>query len=190
MPADTAETIRQFQATYVYQSYELHSSLVQTVLARVKAAVAAMTGVEVVFVTSLQDATEDHQAYVDHSHQPVTVFLDPMLTSVENGQCFDEECLPYYRVRFADGVELLADDSELFGTGPAFQELINAVSGAFACARELDFIGLWALAADGSDADKALFLEKYASFDIGTPPTHWAMNAHTPARSLALGHVF
>lgn len=96
--------------------------------------------------------------------------------------CVLEECLPYYRVRFSDGVELIADDSELFSLDPRFGELISAVSGAFSCARSLNFAGPWALVAEGSDDEKSEFLRAFADYSITLPAYHWKRNHNTPAR--------
>lgn len=171
-----------FKAIYAYQEKAKDSQMIKAWLARVEAALAAMPGVEVEFATTLQERCEDNKAYHDHDNQLVAAFLAPVLTSTEGTDCMDEECLPYYRIRFADGVELLADDAELFSLDPRFMELINAVSGAFACARELVFVGPWYLAAEGSETAEAEFLENYAARRFTTPPEHWQRNHNTPAR--------
>jgi hypothetical protein len=172
----------QFKTTYAYQAQVQNDSIIKAWLARVEAAVAAMRGVEVEFATSLQERCEENQVYHGHDNQLVAEFLKPLLTSTEGDDSMDEESLPYYRIRFQDGVEIIADDAELFSLDPRFNELISAVSGAFAIAREMDFVGPWHLAADGTEADKARFLEEYQSYRFEMPPAHWAHNHNTPTR--------
>lgn len=169
----------QMKTLYAYQGAVKDSPVIQAWLARVNAALAAMAGVEVEFATTLQERCEDNKVYHDHDNQKVATFLEPILTSLDD-ECIDEEALPYYRVQFSDGVTVIADDAELFGFDPKFRELLNAVSGAFACARNMGFVGPWHLAAEGSEEDKAKFLEACKAFEV--PPEHWATNHNTPPK--------
>ena len=172
----------QFKKNYAYQAQVKDDPIIKAWLARVEKAVAAMKGVDVEFATTLQDRSVENRVYHDHDNQMVAEFLQPLLTSTEGADCMDEECLPYYRIRFHDGVEVIADDAELFSFDMRFIELITAVSGAFAVARELDFVGPWHLASDGTDADKVKFLEEYQNFKFEVPPSHWRHNHNTPTR--------
>ena len=168
---------------YAYQDRVKDDPMIRAWLARVDAARAAMPGVEVEFATTLQDRCEENKVYHDHANQLVSEFLAPRLRwSTDAAETLDEESLPYYRIRFADGVEILADDAELFSIDPRFVEMISAISGAFACARELGYVGPWHLAADGTDQEKAEFLLAYETHQIEVPPKHWASNFNTPDR--------
>lgn len=172
----------QFVRTYAYQEQVKDCQIIKAWLARVELAVADMKGVEVEFATTLQDRCDDNRIYHDHDNQLVADFHKPLLTSTEGTDCMDEECLPYYRIRFQDGTEVLADDAELFSNDPRFFELVSAVSGAFAIARGMDFTGPWHLAAEGTEVHKAKFLEDYQNFKFEAPLQHWAHNHNTPAR--------
>jgi hypothetical protein len=180
------ELEQRFKTAYAYQSELKDSPLIQAWLTRVNEALAAMTGVDVDFATSLQDRSEINKPYHDHDNQPIVAFLPPVIVSTEPDALMDEECLPYYRVRFADGVELIADDSELFSFDPKFFALVNAVSGAFSCAREMDFVGPWQLAAEGTEEQKATFMEAFAARQETTPTSHWLANFHTPPKYRAI----
>ena len=184
--SDSQELAQRFKTTYAYQADVKESPLIQVWLARVNEALASMPGVEVDFATSLQDRSKINKPYHDHDGLPVAAFLAPVLVSTEPDELMDEECLPYYRVRFADGVELIADDSELFSYDPKFFALVNAVSGAFSCARELDFTGPWHLAAEGTEEQKAAFIEAFAERQESTPTSHWFANIHTPPKYRAM----
>lgn len=175
--------LEQFKELYAYQSDEKvkASPIIQAWLLRVEKALAAMDGVVVEFATTLQDRSADTNVFLDHNKQVVATFLKPMLTSTED-EPMDEECLPYFRIGFSDGVELTADDAELFSFDPRFRELINAVSGAFACARHLYFAGPWDLVARGTEEDLAAFVAAFDAHDIGLLPTHWLSNHNTPAK--------
>ncbi len=175
-------TAEHFKKAYAYQDAVRTSPEILTWLERVKAAVAAMSGVEVIFATTLQDRCEDNKPFHDHENQPVQAFLSPVVQSLDNGELIDEECLPYYRVVFADGAMLLADDAELFSMDPKFAELISAVSGAFACAREIGFAGPWHLVAEGTKEQKAEFLDAMTKINLTLPFPHWEKNINTPER--------
>lgn len=169
-----------FKEAYSYQEKAKSSPLIQAWLARVDAAVTAMRGVDVRFVTFLMDPSKENQVYHDHENQTVSEFLSPVLSSNEGDELFDEETLPYYRVRFSDGVELIADDLELFSWDPRFANLISAVSGAFSVARDMGFVGPWDLVAHGSEEEKAVFLATFSVLKFDLPFKHWSMHSNTP----------
>lgn len=179
----------QFKTRYAYQAEVKSNPVIQAWLARVCAAVAAMAGVDVVFATTLQNRCEENKIFHDHSKQKVAAFLAPMLASVEHGEHMDEECLPYYRVRFADGVELLADDAELFSLNPNLGELIAAVSGAFAVARDMGYAGPWELAAKGTPEEQERFLGVYPCFHLSVPFESWGMARNTPPEFRAAASI-
>lgn len=176
------DELDEFKRVYAYQEQVKDDPLIKAFLCRVDAAVAAMPGVEVCFVTWLQDPSEANKVYHDHSNQVVAALLQPIVSSTDEFALVDEEALPYYRVRFSDGAELMADDGEIFSHDPKFLELINAVSGAFACARELGFAGPWDLAAHGTADQKEQFLGAYNNQSPNDAFTHWDMNHNTPAQ--------
>lgn len=161
--------------------------------ARVDQTLLAMPGVVVEFACRLQDRNAENKVYHDHNNQLVIDFMAPVIASFESDtldkeylpRCMDEEYLPYYRVRFADGVVLLAGGDELFSLDPLFHDLVNAVSGAFACARKLDFAGPWDLVDRGSEADKAAFLSAFEAQQVDVPPAHWVKNRNAPPKYLA-----
>jgi hypothetical protein len=167
---------------YEYQEKVKTHPIIKVWLVRIEAALAAMSGVEVEFVTTWEDRSPETQVYHDHANQHVAAFLPPLIMSNEAPHFMDEECLPYYSIRFQDGAEILADDAELFSLDARFVELIAAVSGAFAIAREMDFASPWHLAADGSDDQHAHFLASYQTRWSAVPPTHWILNANAPPR--------
>ncbi len=97
-----------FKKTYAYQEQVKDEPMIKAWLARVKAAVAAMNGVDVEFATTLQERCAENGVYHDHDNQLVAEFLEPLLSSAAGTDCMDEESLPYYRVRFEDGTIVLA----------------------------------------------------------------------------------
>jgi hypothetical protein len=140
---------------------------------RVDAALMAMSMQHVVFSTSLQDRHPDNQKY--HAHQGAQARVIDVVCMPSG--VHDEESLPFYRLRFDDGVELEAGDEEIFGTSSAFFDLLTAVSGAFAVARELDFIGPTHLANEATEETKRLFIERFSTYRVeqnsqnfNTPP--------------------
>jgi len=171
-----------FNKTYAYQEQVKDEPMIKAWLARVKAAVAAMNGVEVEFATNLQERCAENAVYHDHDNQLVAEFLEPLISSLEGPDFIDEECLPYYRVRFEDGAIVLADDAELFSFDRRFIELVSAVSGAFEIAGEMGFVGPWHLAAEGTEAQKETFLVEFDGQELIAPLSHWALNHNTPAR--------
>lgn len=171
-----------FKKTYAYQEQVKDEPMIKAWLARVKAAVAAMNGVDVEFATTLQERCAENGVYHNHDNQLVAEFLEPLLSSAAGTNCMDEESLPYYRVRFEDGTIVLADDAELFSFDRRFTELVSAVSGAFELAREMGFTGPWHLAAQGTEAQKEVFLVEFDSLELKAPLSRWALNHNTPAR--------
>ncbi|MBK6616540.1 hypothetical protein [Ottowia sp.] len=129
---------------------------------RVDAALAALGMQTVVFATTLQARCPEYAKFHDHTGQECTI----VAAILEPGQDYDEESLPYYRVRFADGVELEADDAELFGKTPEFFGVLTAVSGAFAVARGMDFVGPTHLEQEATEVTKVLFENAVAAYRI------------------------
>lgn len=170
-----------FESIYAYQVDVKDSPMILAWHARVNAAVAAMAEVEVQFATNLQERSEGTEVYHDHDKQKIAAFLAPVLSSIDGGEFFDEDALPYFRVRFTDGAELLADDSELFSLDPSLGELLAAVSGAYAIARDMGFVGPWSLAANGTDEQKAEFMEAFGNFKLTPPLPGWLANHNVPA---------
>lgn len=140
---------------------------------RLLPALVAMRSQHVTFSTSLQERHPDNQKYHLHSGQQAEVIGVVHTPS----DAHDEEALPYYCLRFSDGVELNAGDEEIFGTSTAFFDLLTVVSGAFAVARELNFAGPTHLATEAAEETKRLFIERFAAFRVdqnsqnfNTPP--------------------
>jgi hypothetical protein len=139
---------------------------------RVEAALAVLGEEKVLFAASLQDRCAEHAKYHDHTGKECAI----LAAILEPSAKYDEESLPYYRVRFDDGVELEVGDEELFGRSSAFFGLLTAVSGAFAVARDLGFVGPTHLAKDGSEETIRLFEHTFAVYKID----ECAQNFNTP----------
>lgn len=152
-----SDTVQHFSEVYAYQKEVVGHPVIQAWLAQVNVAIEAMKGVDLEFWTSLQSEDEYTKVYHEHSGQGVVEMVSPMLMSVEGDDCGDEECLPYLRVKFGDGVTLLADSNELFSLDIRLGEVLKVVGGAFKVARELGYVGPWDLVAHGTDADRVKF---------------------------------
>jgi hypothetical protein len=143
---------------------------------RMATAMAAAKGLKVEqFATSLQERHDDSKPYHDHAGQPVEIvglFTEPM-----REPDFDEEALPYFKGRFSDGVELVVGEEELFTRDPVLRELITAVCSGFAVARDMDYVGPYHLAEEGSAEEKQRFMREVLTFQVewtysnfNTPP--------------------
>lgn len=143
---------------------------------RMAAAVLAAKGLTQVFHTSYQDvANPDEQSAPYHAHAGQQVEITELI--VDPTKCpFDEESLPYYRGRFAGGVELVIGDEEVFTRDPRLLELANAMNGAFGIARDMGYGGPFHLAEEGSEAEKARFMKEVLTFSCEKP-----VNFNTPA---------
>lgn len=87
---------------------------------------------------------------------------------VEPSDEFDEDGLPYFKVRFDDGAELVVGDEELFSNDPRFFELTTAVCGPYAVARDLGCAGPFNLF-EVSDPEKLdAFVRGLANFQLTT----------------------
>lgn len=161
---DLSDIIKNLSPAPIFQELAESDPVIYSWLARVKAAVDNMKTAKVVFVTSISGRDVHTQLFIDHNNQPIDSFQFPLMNMLDGTYNMDEEVLPWYRIRFADGAELLADDSELRGDSPELDELIKAVSGAFACARDLGYDSPWSLAGDGSDKEKSDFSAAYENF--------------------------
>lgn len=131
------------------------------------------TGLPVKFISILESKSFENAIYTSHSGQECQIF--GVVTQL--GMGYDEECLPYYRVRFTDGVEIDAGNEEIFSSHTRFFALASAVCGGFAVARELDFVGPYHLQAEGSDDVRAMFLTRLDEFKITSCEQHF----RTPA---------
>ncbi|MGU4702483.1 hypothetical protein K6L09_38120 [Burkholderia cepacia] len=125
--------------------------------AKVASALEAASGLKVVFSSMLQDRSEHNAVYHAHSGQTaeiVSAGIDP-----EKETDWDEEALPFLKVRFADGVEVTAFGEELFSHDARFFTLYSAVLGGYAAARESEkFVGPYHLETEGTEADKQAYL--------------------------------
>lgn len=163
------EVRERFERLYAYQDIAQKSPVMQNVIARIARAVEAMRGVKgVKFCTNRTDRANPKNApFFAHDGQEIVEFLMPALRSVEPDDLIDEECLPYYRVRFADGTVLICDDSELVGVNVPLGNLIDAVSGAFRIARSLhSYAGVWDLVATGRAGHIQAFESAYARYNV------------------------
>lgn len=144
---------------------------------RMASAMAAAKGLKVEqFSTSLQARYEDNRPFHDHTGQPVEI----VGLVVEPGKApegYDEESLPYFQGRFDDGVELVVGEEELFSRDPVLRELIVAVCSGFAVARNMDYVGPYHLAEEGSDEEKQRFMREVLTYQV-----EWTYpNFNTPA---------
>ncbi|VVE17677.1 hypothetical protein [Pandoraea cepalis] len=117
----------------------------------------AADGLKVVFSSMLQERSKHNAVYHAHSGQQATIVgvgINP-----EQEQAWDEEFLPFLKVRFEDGVEVAAFGEELFSQDERFLALHTAVTGGYAVARDLPgaFVGPYHLAREGSEADKRAY---------------------------------
>lgn len=112
--------------------------LLDYVKARAQAAVQAVAEVPLLFVTSYQDTT-GHSVLTTHTGTACTVtraIIDPA-----EDRDYDEGAMPFFNVRFADGVELVVGPEELFSHDERFFDLQSIVCGSYAVARDLGFSG-------------------------------------------------
>ncbi|MBB5546549.1 hypothetical protein [Paraburkholderia fungorum] len=125
---------------------------------KVNRALQAATGLQVVFSSMLQERSKHNAVYHAHSGQQATIVGVGVNPDLE--QDWDEETLPFLRVRFEDGVEVAAFGEELFSNDERFFALYSAVLGGYGAARDLSgrFVGPYHLALEGSDADKRAYV--------------------------------
>ncbi len=183
----TAVDIQQhFNREYGYQDGLKDVPVVQQWISSVNDAVDAMDGVEIVFYSRLTSEIPQNEVYLNHSGQ-VAVLLPPQVKSVDGESCADEVCLPYHRIRFADGTEICAEATELkCADDPRLGTYMAAAGGAFAIASERGYAGPWELVSSclksgdlatiGSFADEFDSLmsrakEKEAEHSVGRRPT-------------------
>jgi hypothetical protein len=124
---------------------------------KVNQALQAASGLKVIFSSMLQDRSQCNAVYHAHSGQQATIIgvgIDPAQ------ERWDEEALPFLKVRFEDGVEIEAFGEELFSTDERFFALYTAVLHGYGAARDFDacFFGPYHLESEGSDADKQAYL--------------------------------
>ncbi|VWC58996.1 MULTISPECIES: hypothetical protein [Burkholderia cepacia complex] len=124
----------------------------------VSAAFQKAKGLSVVFSSMLQDRTRQNAVYHAHSGQQATIVGVGITPAHESG--WDEESLPFLKIRFPSGAELPVFGEELFCHDDRFLALCSAVFGGYGAAREVGvgFAGPYHLARDGSIADKQAFL--------------------------------
>jgi hypothetical protein len=81
---------------------------------------------------------------------------------IERNEDYDDEALPYFFVKAADGEVFQAGEDELRVTNPidqpALDNLIQVVAMPFAIARDAGWTSPGHLMDEGSDAEKASFL--------------------------------
>ncbi|QMI49820.1 hypothetical protein [Burkholderia sp. MBR-1] len=125
--------------------------------AKVALALEAAGGLKVVFSSMLEAQSEHNAVYHAHSGQTAEIIgagIDP-----EKEPNWDEEALPFLKVRFADGVEVTAFGEELFSHDARFFTLYSAVLGGYAAARESEkFVGPYHLETEGTEADKQAYM--------------------------------
>ncbi|MDK1000935.1 hypothetical protein ACO2TQ_39110 [Burkholderia sp. OKR4-1] len=126
--------------------------------AGVSAALQEANGLSVVFSSMLQDRTRQNAVYHAHSGQRAAIVGVGITPAQESG--WDEESLPFVKIRFQDGVELPVFGEELFSHDDRFFALCSAVFGGYGAARDVadGFAGPYHLARDGSISDKEAFL--------------------------------
>lgn len=126
--------------------------------AGVSAALQEAKGLSVVFSSMLQDRTRQNAVYHAHSGQQAAIVGVGITPAQEAG--WDEESLPFVKIRFQDGVELPVFAEELFSDDDRFFALCSAVFGGYGAARDVahGFAGPYHLARDGSISDKEAFL--------------------------------
>lgn len=119
----------------------------------------AATGLKVVFSSMLQERSKHNAVYHAHSGQQATIVGVGINPAQE--QAWDEETLPFLKIRFDDGVEVNAFGEELFSKDERFFALYSAVCGGYGLARDLPepFNGPYHLAKHGSEADKRAYFE-------------------------------
>lgn len=154
-----------FANLYAYQAKVESHPVMQLVLRRVLETFEAVKEVRnIVHRTSLQDRKNSANAsHFEHDGQVVRDILPPMIRSIEGDLRCDEECLPMYRVRFADGQEITLFDDELHCEDSRLEAFFEATSGAFGQAKLLGFSGPWDLAAHGTPEDHEQFMKAYAA---------------------------
>lgn len=113
----------------------------------VASALASAKGVQAVFRTTLSGQHPADAKYHDHSGLVCTL-VDAI--AQPNHEC-DEAALPLYRVRFDDGVSLVAFGEELHGVDGRMTALDDALCKGFAFARERNYDGPEHLLAEADD---------------------------------------
>jgi hypothetical protein len=144
---------------------------------KVNEALQAVAGLKVVFSSMLQERSKHNAVYHAHSGQEATIVGAGISPKHEQG--WDEETLPYLKIRFEDGVEVCAFGEELFSKDERFFALYGAVLCGYGLARDLpgNFVGPYHLAEEGSDADKRAYV---AALNAAEPITECDQVPWTP----------
>lgn len=126
-------------------------------------------GKMVLFVSSLKEQCEQNRMYHDYSGQRAWLIRAIYSADTCLGEdLYDQEALPAFRLRFADGVEFDAFPEELpeleiagGDVGKTVPSLVLAdrISRAFGKARDLGYQGLDHIGAFGSDDEKQAVLD-------------------------------
>lgn len=149
--------------------------------ARITAALAALGDEPLEFRTW----TRHNPELTAHNGEVVTVveaIVDQNHASGPTGgavERFDEEALPFVRVRAPDGQTFVAECEELFSADPRWLEVYAAICSGFGVARCLgDFAGPYDVVESGTAEQLVEFGRRIAEFEVRQCAQHW----NTPER--------
>ena len=143
---------------------------------RIERAQQSAVGLTMEFHTTYQGRDEETMPYHDHEGQQVAIAALLIEPGVKHGDdWFDEEALPYFVGRFADGVKLVCGFEEVFTHNERLLELASAVNAGFNISRRMDYISPHDLAENGTDEEKMQFATEVQTLNFGN-----AQNFNTP----------
>lgn len=120
-------------------------------------------GDTVEFSTWLSTPTPEVQHLFDYSGQRAEVIGVVIDAKSAHPLEYDDETLPYFRLRFADGREFDAGPEELFKPSAGLRRLIDGVCRTYAAVRDAGYLGLDDAGRSGKDREIDGFIRLVSS---------------------------